>query len=149
MSGTRRTPLGRSSGVQITPKAIELFTESEKARRARKRADCVLTEQATCRATCGACSAWWDAHDKLHTELQRELWQFPCIPYSPYPPGSAAARDWRPDAEPAELWNLLDKARRATTATRHAIPSSQDGDLTDVEPANADQDADERGPALN
>jgi hypothetical protein len=121
MSGTRRIPLGRSPGMQITPKAIELFRELERAHRARKRGppDCRIGgPQDFCIGECRACRAWWDAHAALHTELNRELWDWPCLPHCPVPPGTPRAREWHPGRQEQELWNLLDKARRAATAAK-------------------------------
>jgi hypothetical protein len=131
MSGTRRTPLARLPGVQITPRAIELFTEMERATRARRRAvGCTITEYGLCKTDkCGACRRWWDAHNKLCTELALPPWQWPVIPRNPYPPNSAMARDWQPGTEQQALWNLLDKARRGAAAS-----PSQEGDHPDVEP---------------
>jgi hypothetical protein len=123
MSGTKRTPLERRSATQITPKAIELFRELERAKRARRRAiDCRISEQGCCSSVseCRACRRWWDLQNQLHIELKRELWQWPCIPCNPFPPGSADAREWRPSQEQRELWNLLDAARRAAAATKRA-----------------------------
>jgi hypothetical protein len=123
MSGTKRTPIERRSAVQITPRALELFAESERARRARRRAtDCTIGEYGHCTGDCRACSRWWDLQDELHTELRMELWQWPCIPKNPYPPGSPRARAWRPGTEQKELRDLLDKARRVAAA-----PSLEEG----------------------
>jgi hypothetical protein len=123
MSGTRRTPLVRRSAVQISPRALELFVELERARRARRHAvDCTISEQGLCTTDCRACRRWWDLHDELHVELRLNPWQWPCIPRNPYPPGSPKARDWHPDTEQEELWNLLNEARRA-----HVSDSSPHG----------------------
>jgi hypothetical protein len=123
MSGTKRTPLERRSATQITPKAIELFRATERAKRARRRAiDCRISEQGCCSAVseCRACRAWWDAHAKLAEELQTPLWRWPAIPRNPFAPGSADARRWRPDQHQKELYDLLDAARRAAAATKRA-----------------------------
>ncbi len=115
---TNRTPIQRPALTMISPRAIELFAELERARRARRRAtDCTISEFGLCKAECRACEAWWDAHDALHTELRLPPWQWPCIPRNSYPPGSPKARDWRPSAEQKELWDLLTEARRATAAS--------------------------------
>src|SRR4051812_949720 len=114
MSGTRRTPLARSPGMQITAEAVRLFTELERARRARRRGvDCTQSEQGLCTTACRACRLWSDLHNQLHIELSLRPWQWPCIPRNPYPPGSAGAREWRPGTEQAELWGALNDARRA------------------------------------
>jgi hypothetical protein len=90
---TNRTPIQRPARTVVSPRALELFAELERARRARKRAvDCTI--------------------DALHTELRLKPWQWPCLPRNPYPPGSPTARGWRPGQEQQELWDLLDKARR-------------------------------------
>jgi hypothetical protein len=139
MSGTKRTPLERRSATQITPKAIELFRELERAKRARRRAiDCRISEHGCCSSVseCRACSRWWDLHNELHIELALPPWRWPAIPKNPFPPNSRDAREWRPNTEQRELWNLLDAARRAATATETA---RKKGD-TNAEP-NVDQDA--------
>jgi len=114
---TNRTPIARRPAVQITPRALDLFAELERARRARRRAvDCTIAETGYCTTNCRACRLWFDAHAELHAELRLKLWQWPCLPKNPYPPGSPNARDWHPGTEPQELWNLLNEARQAAVA---------------------------------
>jgi hypothetical protein len=116
MSGTLRTPISRRSmQPQITPRALELFVEMERATRARRRADecSVSTYSGYCTTDCPACRKWFDLHAELHTELRLRPWKWPCLPRNPYPPGSPKADDWRPDEEQQKLWGLLDEARRA------------------------------------
>jgi hypothetical protein len=74
---------------------------------------------ATVRPVIAAASArlagpWYDLLDKLHEELGLKPWQWLCLPRNPYPPGTAASRNWRPDpdGEDQALWLLLDEARR-------------------------------------
>jgi hypothetical protein len=134
---TNRTPIRRAAPTVISRRALELFAELERARRARRRAvDCAVGPYGHCKTDeCGACRRWWDAHAELHTELGLQPWQWPCLPRNPHPPGSAGARDWRPGTEPAELWKLMDEARRADVA-----PSSlEGGPYAEPEPV-ADQD---------
>jgi hypothetical protein len=133
---TKRVPVSRPAVQMITARAVELFRELERANRARKRAvDCTISEQGLCTADCRACRRWWDAHDELHTALDLPPWRWPAIPRNPYPPGSPKARDWRPDAEQAALWDLLNKARLEAAKARR--PSSKiskaDERKTDVE----------------
>jgi hypothetical protein len=118
MSGTLRTPISRRSvQPQITPRALELFVEMERATRARRRADgcSVSTYSGYCTTDCRACWKWFDLHSELHIELRLRPWQWPCLPRNPYPPGSPEADDWQPGEEQQELWELLDEARRAAT----------------------------------
>jgi hypothetical protein len=112
---TNRTPIERRALTVVSPRALELFAEMERARRARQRAaDCTTSAQSGyCTTKCRVCRAWWDAHDELHTELRLAPWQWPCLPLNPFPPGSAKAREWRPGTEQQDLWNLLNKTRRA------------------------------------
>ena len=67
-----------------------------------------------CSAECAACRTWYDLHNKLHEELRLKPWQWLCLPRNPYPPGTAASRNWRadPDGEKQALWQLLGEARR-------------------------------------
>jgi hypothetical protein len=114
MAGTRRVPLRRPVLQQISMRAIELFRELERARRARRRAvDCSVSRYGLCSAQCGACMAWWDAHDALHSELRLRPWQWPALPKNPYPPRSPAARKWRPSDAQRALQDQLEAARRA------------------------------------
>jgi hypothetical protein len=118
--------------VQITARALELFVESERAARARRRAtDCTIGQYGHCMTDCRACRAWFAAHSKLHFELKLTPWFWPCLPRNPYPPGSPGARDWRPDAEQEQLWGLLDAARRSAVVA--TAPSSKE-ESPDVEP---------------
>jgi hypothetical protein len=113
MSGTKRTPIARQATLQITPRVVELFELAERARRQRKTASCVVGTYGLCRAECPACTRWYDAMAALHSELRLRPWQWPCLPLCSHPPGTPAARDWRPDSESLKLWLLLDQARSA------------------------------------
>jgi hypothetical protein len=127
---TNRTPIQRPTLTMISPRALELFAELERVRRARRRAaDCTIAESGYCTTDCRACRRWFDLHDELHIELRLRPWQWPCLPRNPYPPGSPKARDWRPGTEPEELWNLLNEVRRAAVA-----PSSPEGGTPYAEP---------------
>jgi hypothetical protein len=126
---TNRTPIERPTLTMISPRALELFAELERARRARRRAvDCTISEQGLCTTDCRACRRWFELHDQLHVVLRLRPWQWPCIPRNPYPPGSPGARDWRPDTEQKELWDILNEARRAAAvASRRTAPPSEEG----------------------
>jgi hypothetical protein len=124
---TNRTPIARPALTMITPRAIELFSELERSRRARKHAvDCTISEQGLCTANCRACRLWWDAHAALHTELRLRPWVWPCLPRNPYPPGSPGAREWRPGTEQEELRDLLNAARRAAVAASKRTASLEE-----------------------
>jgi hypothetical protein len=136
---TNRTPIQRPAQTIISPKALELFAELERARRARLHDDgCEVRESGMCKCECVACERWWSAYNELHEELGLDPWQWPAIPQCPFPPGSPAARDWRPDAESQALYDLLKEARRAAAASRRATPSPLDEEDTDT---NANVDA--------
>jgi hypothetical protein len=122
MSGTRRTPIARrSTEPQITPTAIELFKQIERAGRARKKTvGCTIAETSGyCTAECRACRQWYDLHTELHAELRFKPWVWPCLPRNPYPPNSAAAAAWRPGSDQQALWDQLDAARRAQPTKEH------------------------------
>jgi hypothetical protein len=116
MPGTRRTPLFRqATPQQLTPRAIKLFVELERARRARKHVDdCTVTKHGLCTGDCAACLKWDDLHDQIHRELKLRPWEWPCLPYCPYPPNSPAAMAWRPGGSQRALYEVLDEARRHT-----------------------------------
>jgi hypothetical protein len=116
MSGTRRTPLGRKAGLVITPRVLELFAATEKARRKRRAAGCVVNEYGLCRMECGACQAWQDAHSELCIELRLRPWQFPALPICPHVPGTRASREWEPSGLELALWQTLERARAAQAA---------------------------------
>jgi hypothetical protein len=139
MSGTRRTPIGRRSAVQITRRAIDLFAELERARRARRRAvDCTISERGLCTTDCRACRRWFDLHDELHIQLGLPPWVWPCLPRNPYPPGSPKAREWRPGPEQKELWDLLNEARAGAPRKRPAVSARKEEEGTNAEPAGTD-----------
>jgi hypothetical protein len=99
----------------------------ERSRRARLHAvDCTISEQGLCKSACRACRQWWDLHNQLHVELRLKPWQWPCIPRNPYPPGSPAAREWRPGTEQEELRSLLIEARRAAVAASKRTASLEE-----------------------
>jgi hypothetical protein len=115
MSGTKRTPIARrETHPHITPHAVELFGELERARRARRRdIHCTLSQYGRCSTKCPACQTWYELHNQLHVELRLKPWVWPCVPRNPYPPNSPEARAWRSNPEQQELWDQLDAARRA------------------------------------
>ena len=109
---TKRTPIGRPpSGRQFSPKALAAFREMRK-----------LEEQCTCPPRdwggkyweferCEACKEWWRQHSLLHDELRLEPWEWPAVEHpdavSPYPEGSHAANNWKPDLEAQERYRAL------------------------------------------
>jgi hypothetical protein len=121
MSGTRRTPIARHV-VQssITPRAIAIFTELERAQRARKRTvDCTISEQGLCTTDCRTCRRRFDLHAELHSELRLKPWAWPCVGRNPFPPNSPEAQACRPGSEQQALWDLLDAARGAQPTKEH------------------------------
>jgi hypothetical protein len=116
MSHTKRTPIARQPTLRPSPRAIELFEQLERARRRRRAATCIVSDSPAgyCSSECAACRTWYDLNDKLHEELGLKPWVWLCVPRNPYPPGTAASRNWRPDPDGEEQarWLLLDEARR-------------------------------------
>ena len=115
MSHTKRTPIVRTTRLQPSARALELFDQLEKARRQRRAATCFIGDSPAgyCSCECAACRTWYDLHNKLHEELGLKPWQWLCLPRNPYPPGSPMSRKWRPhpDSEQQALWQLLDEAK--------------------------------------
>ena len=112
MAGTKRIPLNRQYTPSITPRAVELFTEMRALV-----CTCEPIDWAGAyweRSRCEHCDKWWTLHARLHRELGARLWDWPVIenPRSvcPYPEGSAAAKDWRPDERGRQMWRLLEQA---------------------------------------
>jgi hypothetical protein len=106
--GTKRTPIGRSSTPQLTPRAIAAF------RRMRE-----LEEQCTCEPVdperywelrpCAACDAWWREHWILHQEFGCRPWEFPCI-REPDVDALPSSNPWARLAE--ERWQALVSVRK-------------------------------------
>jgi hypothetical protein len=115
VSGTKRTPITRQAmRPQVTPRALALFVELERAQRARKRTvGCTISEHGLCTTDCRACRRWYDLHAELHTELRLRPWVWPCLGRNPFPPNSPEAQAWRPSIDQQALWDQLDEARRA------------------------------------
>jgi hypothetical protein len=120
MSGTKRTPIARTSTPPITPHVLELFERTEVARGQRCAAiiRCDSNEFGYCRMTCSPCLDWSNAHSELHEVLGLKPWFWPCLPFDPFPPGSPKSQDWGPSKSEWELWQTLERerARRAALA---------------------------------
>jgi hypothetical protein len=114
MSGTRRVPIARRSAAQITPAALEAF------RRIR-----LLETQCACSPVdwegaywkhepCPACDEWWVQQGIICRELALKPWHWPAVEDpemdNPYPEGSFAAAEWRPNAAACALWRVFDEA---------------------------------------
>jgi hypothetical protein len=108
----RRTPA--DNDIKVTPVALDAFRRMHE-----------LNEQCTCKPRdwagkywkhepCAACEQWWRQHEILSGELALPIWYFPVVERpdarSPYPKGSAADKDWRPDREAQERYKTLAKA---------------------------------------
>jgi hypothetical protein len=67
---------------------------------------------------CRVCDAWWEQHWFLHQALGCEPWEFPCVEHpeavAPYPAGSPAAKNWKPDLEAQARYRALAKAADIT-----------------------------------
>ena len=124
MSGTRRTPIIRRGTPQISPRALKLFEQAEKARLKRRGAACAVGPYGHCSLECAACRDWSNAHNELHKELGLRPWEWPCLPINPFPPGSINSRDWQPEGEELLLWQTLEKARRAALAVSAGAPEA-------------------------
>jgi len=98
MSGTRRTPIARQATRQVSPRAIALFEQLERARHQRHAATCVVGDSLAgyCSTDCPACRTWYDLHNQLHIELGLMPWEWLCLPRNPYPPGTSASRNGDP-----------------------------------------------------
>ena len=137
MSGTKRTPIARiGTALQITPRALELFAATERARRRRRSAACVVGVYGQCCMECGACQDWANAHSELHEELALKPWEFPCLPICPHRPGTQASRDWEPSGPELALWQTLERARRAAPAAPAGGQPCPLSSKPDIEPTS-------------
>jgi hypothetical protein len=63
---------------------------------------------------CAACDAWWQQHGILVAELRLKPWEFPAIEdpeaASPYPEGSEAWKNDKPDVEAQARYRALAQA---------------------------------------
>jgi hypothetical protein len=73
MSGTRRTPLARAPGMQITPRAIDLYVAMGKLR-----CTCPSPTPPT-QGPCPGCERWYDLHGELDEELRLPPWYWPIV----------------------------------------------------------------------
>jgi hypothetical protein len=111
---TKRTRTERPIRFVITPLAIAAFQRMQQ-----------LEEECTCEEidwggeywkheSCAACEEWWHHHATLHDELKLRPWEWPAVEHpeaeSPYPEGSNADRNWKPDLEARERYRLLEIA---------------------------------------
>jgi hypothetical protein len=111
---TKRTRISRPQRTPIAPRAIALFREMQ-----------ALETKCTCEPIdwdgkyweheqCPACDRWWDLHAELHDEIGAKLHEWPGIETpgarTPYPEGSNAAADWKPDLEAQERYRVLEQA---------------------------------------
>ena len=124
MVGTKRVPIARQANLQVTPRALELFEQVEKARRQRRAARCIVGPYGHCRGDCTPCRSWYELQDQLHVELGLKPRFWPCVPCNPFPPGSLAARDWSPEGAPLQLWQTLERGRQAAEARAVAAPEA-------------------------
>ena len=120
---SKRRPLARPPALQITPLAVNLFTE-------------MAAISCTCaprdwdgkywgQDQCAGCKRWWELHAQLHDELRCRPWEWPCIQSpeaeSPYPAGTPAAQNWRPNERAQHMWRMLEQAARETRRTKVAL----------------------------
>jgi hypothetical protein len=105
MPGTRRTPIGRSPQLQITPRAIRLFE-------AMRRCWCICPEDRELGTECAGCARWRALHGDLWDELQVPIWQWPCVEDPRDDDGK------RPEA--VALWRELENASREARRQQRA-----------------------------
>jgi hypothetical protein len=111
---TNRTPIGRPPISRITPKAVATFRAMQK-----------LEARCTCPPTtwderyfehkeCKACEQWWVLNKVLVDELRLMPWEWPAYEKpdteSPYPEGSHARKDNKPDLEGQARYRALERA---------------------------------------
>jgi hypothetical protein len=111
---TKRTPRSRPLKPEITATAIAAF---RKMRRLRTKCTCAPVDwegEYWKHQECPACDQWWQQHSILWHELRLKVWQWPAIQTpgacTPYPAGSYAAANWKPNLEAQERYRALERA---------------------------------------
>ena len=118
---TKRIPIHRPIRAQIPLEALDLFREM-------KNVEC------TCppidwegryweRQGCPGCERWWDLHSRLAQILPGiRPWHWPVIEspraQCPYPDGSCAAAQWRPNEAAQARWRELEAALKERELAR-------------------------------
>jgi hypothetical protein len=139
VAGTKRVPINRpSKSLQITAHVLQLFFErTEVARGQRDIAiiNCDVNPYGFCRMECTVCQDWSAAHAELHEVLGLRPWQWPCLPFNPFPPNSPKSQDWRPSKSEWELWHVLERERAQRAAQAGAPDASIESGSTTTAPA--------------
>jgi hypothetical protein len=110
---TKRIPIGRPRKAPLPPEALDLFREMK-------------TLRCTCRPIdwegkywerdeCPGCERWWRLHSRLaHLLPGIRPWHWPVIQSPgakcPYPQGSHAAVQWKPNETAQARWRELEAA---------------------------------------
>jgi hypothetical protein len=122
MSGTRRTPITRRPGMQITAEAVRLFEAMSKLK-----CSCPVPKPVT-QGPCPGCLQWYDLHAALHEALGCEPWEWPCVARQPKRAGSAYM-----NADIAARMQLLkDAAKARRTSSKISKADERDTDVESV-----------------
>jgi hypothetical protein len=113
---TKRTPINRPARQQIPPEALDIF---RKMKTVEQRDDCRCEPRDWDGAywdwtPCRSCEEWNALNAALCRPLKLRPWQFPAVEHPdaqcPYPAGSHAAAQWKPDLEAQARYRELENA---------------------------------------
>jgi hypothetical protein len=118
---TKRKPVGRPLRQKITPEILATFRTMQELESACSCESIDWTDRNyTKHRPCAACDEWWGRHAILHRSLNLKPWEWPAVEnpdaLNPYPEGSQAAQDHKPDLRGRELYRALEKAAEGLTA---------------------------------
>lgn len=119
---TNRIPIGRPPVTQITPKAIAAF---RKMRRLEARCTCEPIDWGGKyyeHEQCKTCEQWWEQNAILCSELRLKPWEWPAYERpdaeSPYPEGSEARKNHKPDLAGQARYRTLEQVAAAEAKQR-------------------------------
>jgi hypothetical protein len=118
---TKRIPIHRPIRAQIPPEALDLFREMRNVKCTCPPIDC--KGEYWERHECPGCERWWDLHSRLAQILPGiRPWHWPVIEspraQCPYPDGSYAAAQWRPNEAAQARWRELEVALKERELAR-------------------------------
>jgi hypothetical protein len=125
VSGTRRTPLARSPGMQITPRAVDLYAAMGKLR-----CSCPSPKPPT-QGPCPGCARWYDLHDELDDELRLPPWYWPIV-------GRQGARAAGSPAMNETIAATMKMFEDAIRRRRAAVSARKEREGANAEPAGQD-----------
>jgi hypothetical protein len=130
---TKRIPIHRPTRAQIPLEALDLFREMKNVKCTCPPFD--WKEKYWERHECPGCERWWSLHSRLAQLLPGiRPWHWPVIQSPrarcPYPAGSNAAAQWRPNEAAQARWRELEAALKERELARRESISHARGPQT-------------------